>query len=191
MYKYSTLSYRVVGDGSSVSPIFIYLYDCDKELEPGVYRVGGEGRVANVSVAELEELPGEIIKALERVESPLTLQERGLHLALAPVPLIPLVREKHVKLILDESKPSVVGLEFVERVEGNVQADAEELRSEVRLKRRIERLGLGYSEALGSRRPQILVLPLGTIIRTKKPERFVEAIEMLWSLGFASLLRLS
>jgi hypothetical protein len=190
-YKYSTLSYRVVGSGDSVIPTFIYLYNCDKELEPGAYRVGGEGRIASVNVTKLEALPEEIAKTLELIESPLTLQNKGLHLTLTPTPLIPLALKELNTLTLDESKPNVIGLEFVERVEGSIQADPEELEPGGKLKRKIERLNLGYSEVLSSRRPQILALPTGTIIRTKKPERYADTIETLWSLGFASLLRLN
>jgi len=49
------------------------------------------------------------------------------------------------------------------------------------VKRRVERLNLGYSEALGARRPQMLALPVGSVVKARKPAkppaRSIDSIE--------------
>jgi len=188
MYRYSMLKYRRIGDSRSATPTFLYTLNCADKISPDVYRVGGEGRMARVETVDIDREPGRILeriaKVMERLENPIDMASGGLHIALTPVPLIPLAGERP-QLVLDSVKPSLLGLEFVEEIVGVIPVERG-----AKPKRRVERLSLGYSEVLNARRPQILALPAGTIIKTRRQEKIEETLETLWSLGLPTLLRL-
>jgi len=184
MYRYSTLTYKVAGSGRTVTPTLLYTVNCKVDIERGVYRVGGEGRVAFTIMANTQDLPKSVVEALKSVENPLELKSEGLHLALTQIPLIPLAKE-YIQLTLDIAKPNVKGLEFVKSIKGIIPSGYQR-----KLKGKVERLNLGYSETVKARRPQILALPIGTIVETRIPESVEGVIEILWGLGFASLLKL-
>jgi CRISPR-associated protein Cmr3 len=197
MYRYSTVRYVTISGGEAVTPTYVYWLNCDRASTPRIHRVGGEGRISSVNVTSKEDLPGEVARALESLASPLEVEGEGLHLLLTQAPLIPIGVEE--KLTLDpESFGRFTGLEFIRGdmgVKGMVAIEVEdELKGRLRwrLKRRVERLNLGYSEILEARRPQILALPVGTIVETRKlePRNVNRVVELLWSIGLASLLKL-
>jgi hypothetical protein len=188
MYRYSTVRYERVDGGGSVTPTFVYTLNCDSEIKPDVHRVGGEGRMAKVETIDVEKepkkLPERAVKALKRLKNPMEVEEGALYLAVTPIPLVPEANTAS-QPILDLNKPNLLGLEFVEEVIGVIP-----LKRDAKPKRRVERLSLGYSEVLKARRPQILALPIGTIVKTRKPEKTEEIIETLWSIGLPTLLEL-
>ena len=185
MYRYSTIRYVRESDGTSVNPTFVYKFNCTIDVKPNVHRVGGESRMARVEVVDQESMPGDIVKVLENLENPIDIRDGDLHIAITPIPLIPLAEDKP-QLVLGTIKPNVLGLEFVEEIVGIIP-----LKRDVKPKRKIERLSLGYSEVLEARRPQILALPTGTIVKTRKPPASVEkALETLWNIGMPTLLKL-
>jgi hypothetical protein len=197
MYKYSTVRYVTIRDGESLTPTYVYWLNCDKISIPRIHRVGGEGRISLVNITSREDLPGRVARALELLASPLDVEGEGPYMLLTQAPLIPVGVEE--ELTLDpESSRRVAGLEFirgVEGVKGTVAIEVEDgLKGKLkwRLKRRVERLSLGYSEALKARRPQVLALPVGTIVETRRlePRNVNRVAELLWSIGLASLLKL-
>ncbi len=197
MYRYSTVRYVTISDGESVTPTYVYWLNCDRASIPRIHRVGGEGRISSVNVTSKEDLPGGVARALELLASPLEVEGEGPYMLLTQAPLIPIGVEE--KLTLDpKSFGRFTGLEFIRGdmgVKGTVAIEVEdELKGRLRwrLKRRVERLNLGYSEALKARRPQVLALPVGTIVETRKLEldNVNRVVELLWSIGLASLLKL-
>jgi hypothetical protein len=197
MYRYSTVRYVTISEGEAVTPTYVYWLNCDRASIPRIHRVGGEGRISSVNVTSKEDLPGGVARALELLASPLEVEGEGLHLLLTQAPLIPVGVEE--KLTLDpESFGRFTGLEFIRGdmgVKGMVAIEVEdELKGRLRwrLKRRVERLNLGYSEILEARRPQVLALPVGTIVETRKLEldNVNRVVELLWSIGLTSLLKL-
>jgi hypothetical protein len=197
MYRYSTVRYVTISEGEAVTPTYVYWLNCDKIGIPRIHRVGGEGRFSLVNVTSKEDLPGGVARALELLASPLEVEGEGPYMLLTQAPVIPVGVEG--ELALDsESFTRIAGLEFirgVEEVKGAVAIEVEDgLRGRLkwRLKRRVERLNLGYSEVLKARRPQVLALPVGTIVETRRlePKNVNRVAELLWSIGLASLLKL-
>ena len=197
MYRYSMVRYVTISEGEAVTPTYVYWLNCDKISIPRIHRVGGEGRISLVNVTSKEDLPGGVARALESLASPLEVEGEGPYMLLTQAPLIPIGVEE--KLTLDpESFTRIAGLEFirgVEGVKGTVAIEVEDgLKGKLkwRLKRRVERLNLGYSEVLEARRPQVLALPVGTIVETRRlePKNVNRVAELLWSIGLASLFKL-
>lgn len=197
MYSYSLVKYEVIADNRSitrdVSPIYVYLLNCDNLEIPGVYRVGGEGRVAIVNTVMRESLPARVAEGLNKLRSPQEVVGERTYLTLAQVPLVPRAEDQQ---LLNFKK--IHGLEFVSDIIGVIIVE-EEGRSTGRsmlkwkLKRKIERFNLGYSEILNARRPQVLAMPIGTLIRSRNIEevgKVVEMVGILWDLGLPSLLEL-
>ena len=181
MYSYSIALYKTF-DGRTVTPTYMYAVNCKSGVE-GVYRVGGEGRLARVS---LKDVTPQMKVYVERLLSPLELSDNHeLLVTLTPIPLIP----RQGQLQLD---PNTVGLEFVDEVIGLIPTAKsldEVTRAKLNLKRKVERLNLGYSEVAQARRPQLLALPTGTIIRTRKPQYVPQPTRTLWRIGYATLLK--
>jgi len=178
-YRYAVSLYRYGGEVAR--PIFAYLVPPATGID-GVVRFGGKGSVVRVLSRDLTH-PSEV--AL-RVVSPLEGLSEGYYVALSPVPLIPrspypTKLEEHFETPLDLRNSEVLG---VPRRCGDAGALPPKLR--------VVRLGLGFSEATGLRRPQILALPPGTVIRVRRrheqsPSPLMRA---LLGLGFSSLYRL-
>ena len=183
MFSYSTPLYETL-DGKRVTPVILYSVSCNVKVE-GVYRVGGEGRLAKVTI---EDMPRELEEAFEKLVSPLEaerIEDNRVYIALTPIP----VATTNNQLQVDTNTP---GLEFVKSIVGVTPVKtkpttaAELVRA---VKRKVERLNLGYSEAVGARRPQILSLPVGTIVKARKPAKPpAKTIETLWRIGYATLL---
>jgi CRISPR-associated protein Cmr3 len=176
-YRYPLGFYKYIreadfkAESKPAKPLFMYIINCEKPVEKTIVRIGGEGRVAEIYTSD-EEL---LIKQLSLLKSPLELSESGTYIAVSPIPLI---AEKRDALYLD----AVKGLEFCSSVIGVPQIGLKPP------KLIVERLGLGYYEVARTRRPQILVLPPGTIVEVKSTDKSViDLLRVLYSIGFATL----
>jgi len=176
-YRYPLGFYKYIrkinskAESKPAKPLFIYTVNCEKPLQKTHMRLGGEGRVAEIYTSDDEFL----IKQLNLLKSPLELGEKRAYIAVSPIPLI--VENKDT-LYLD----AVRGLEFCSNIIGVPQIGLKQP------KLIVERLGLGYYEVARIRRPQILVLPPGTIVEVKSTDKSViEVFRVLYSIGFATL----
>jgi len=178
-YRYVVSLYRY---GDKVArPVFAYLVPPATRVD-GVVRFGGKGSVVRVSSRDLT-YPSDV--AL-RVVSPLEGLNEGYYVALSPVPLIPksphpTKLKEHFETPLDLRNGEVLG---VPRRCGEAGALPPKLR--------IVRLGLGFSEATRLRRPQILALPPGTVVRVRRKheQSLTPLMRALLGLGFSVLYRL-
>lgn len=188
MYSYATTVYRRAG-GEAVTPVLIYALNCDIEDRRVVTRLGGEGRLANVSITSPET---DYARVLEAVKTPLEELEKGTYITLTYSPLIEPANADHRPEIIDLD--SLLGAEFVEEFVGLIpivrtSRDLERIkRRKVAIKKRIERLGLGFSESFRVKRPQVLAIPPGTLIRARDPGRRGHLLKILWSIGFSSIV---
>jgi len=178
-YKYAVSLYRY---GSKVAkPIFAYLVPPATKVD-GIVRFGGKGSIVRVLSRDLT-YPSEVAS---RVISPIEGLDEGYYVTLSPVPLIPsspypTKLEEHFEAPLDLRSSEVLGVPRRCRETGVLPP-----------KLRVVRLGLGFSEAAGMRRPQILALPPGTVIRVRRrhersPSPLMRA---LLGLGFSALYKL-
>lgn len=173
MYRYP-LTIHTTANGKAISPIYIYRFNCVKDLNT-IIRFGGEGRIAKLTTRDVK------TSCLDNIRSPLNGFEKGLYIALSPVPIIAIKKDS---TLLDSNAAelpipvsSIVGIP----------------QSGKPPKIRIERLGLGFSEVADRRRPEILVLPPGTMIiieESEAPTDFSELMRGLLNIGFASLYKL-
>lgn len=175
MYKYPLAIYRT-RDGKIVEPIYTYLLNCEGDVKTGLVRFGGEGRATKIN------LHGSSSPELaERIKSPLNELDEGYYVALSQIPLLPLTKEsvlilKAKKFEMPINEDGVMG---IPQVRGPPKI-------------RVERLGLGFSEVTKKRRPQILALPPGTIIKVAKrwTGEHSHVMRTLLRLGFSSLYKL-
>jgi hypothetical protein len=173
LYRYPIVTYRAVCRDSEVpaKTRLLYVINCEKaESLRGIVRFGGEGRVAKVYTDSVEGVSG--------VESILTASP-GLYIALSPVPLIP----KAGNAIYLEPG-SFLGLERVEEIVGILPTTPGKPPKVV-----VEALGLGFYEVKRVRRPAIVALPPGTVLRVGRglSDAVHPLLETLYSIGFASL----
>lgn len=174
-YRYSVVIYRDFATKAPARLLTAYLFNCEGELDM-VARVGGEGRVARVRT---ETAPTERLAGLV---SPLEHMDPGLYLSVGYVPLIP-----KSPGVTNLRLRDFYGLEFLGGEEDIVGVPRDVPYAPPKV--RIERLGLGFSESQGRRRPQVLALPPGTLlkVRSKGPVRSVGLVEVLWRIGYATL----
>jgi hypothetical protein len=179
MYRYPLLTYKTFNDSEVVEPRFIYILNCDEGIN-GIIRFGGEDRIARIYAIEGDEVG----KHVKNIANPLSISMSGLYITLSPVPLIP-TPNNIASLYID----SVLGLEFIDGVGGVIGIPQKGKLPKII----VERLGLGYYEVSNIRRPQILVLPLGTLINIKDTKKVNsnKLLSMLYSIGFASLYLLT
>lgn len=180
MYEYPIVTYTDVAEEKTVDVQITYLVSCRGEMEEAVARLGGESRVVRVKLADHA---GE---AYARVSSPLSGLARGLYIAVSYIPVAPKLGSA---LYLSPDK--LTGLEFIQMGRGEVVGSPRRGLTEPRV--RVERLGLGYSESLGRRRPYVLALPPGTVVRLNEdvPRPNVDGvIKTLWDIGYATLFKL-
>jgi CRISPR-associated protein Cmr3 len=157
MYKTSFYGY----DLGQYPASLIYVADVATESAGGMVRLGGEGRLAKLSLQEPS-------KGLVQ----LLLSEGEYAVALTPV----LFYSK------GEVRPGVTyGLEGVEEVYGVFTGET--------TKPRAESIGLGFSEVCKRRRPLMQALPPGTTLKLK--DRKTRAVGLLSCLGYGSLLKTS
>lgn len=197
MYKYPLVTYLDLKERKPVDACTVYVLNCEKGIGEAVARVGGEHRVALVRTVELS--PNASGSVVSRVKNPLEDLEPGVYLAVSYVPIVPV---SHNVITLDPSK--LRGLEFLRISEGDSgqivgippllkHTSARLTRRAYISKIRVERLGLGYSEALGKRRPQVLALVPGTLVKLKRKasaSSSSEIITTLWDIGYASLYKI-
>ena len=193
-YTVGTSLYVREADKTLIQPIFKYTLGGLLEKCGEIVRFGGESALAEVLCED------EVADVVENIKSPLERLSEGIYIALAPVPIIPISCE-HVKrqgaesmsvLNVDEAAgvcfetpfklSEVIGLPGSSR--GGIVVKLPKVR--------VERLGLGYSESLKMRRPQILAFPQGTIVQIKEtaPRGFSDLMKTLLGIGFASLYKL-
>ena len=137
---------------------FIYLVEADR-LEPGiewVARVGGEGRLAKIAIERAENY-GELVRWAGGVE--------GKAIALSPI-LLPWQGGDY----FDASK---LGAEVL---------GVPDSRGGYRLV--VEHLGLGFSEMCNERRPTVLALPPGTVVKLGSRRSHLGELDYL---GYGSL----
>lgn len=178
MFRYSVAIYRDVLTGAPQQLSTVYVLNCGIDLND-VVRVGGEGRVARVYTKT--ELP----RDLNNLSSPATRLEPGIYLSVSYVPLVP-----KIKNALSLRLSDFCGLEFLES-EDDVIGVPQSGGSPPKV--RVERLGLGFSESQGKRRPQLLALPPATLVRVRSPRerlKSVEIVETLWTIGYSSLYKI-
>lgn len=173
MYRYPLIIYRT-RSGKVVNPVYIYRFNCGKNLDITT-RFGGEGRVAKLVTRDIE------ADYLKNMRTPLKKLEKGLYISLSPIPMIPL------KSNVTQLDPESVELPIpMNSVIGIPQKDSPP-------KIKIARLGLGFSEVSRKRRPEILALPPGTVIMIDEDSSlstFSDLMKGLLSIGFASLYKL-
>jgi hypothetical protein len=177
MYRYPLLTYRTL-EGDAVEPRFVYIINCEGDIG-GVIRFGGEGRIAKIYT-----LSGNGFEEyIKNVVNPLNISVSGFYIALNHIPLLSTSNTLDT-LYLD----SVIGLEFTGGVRGVIGLPQNKKPPKVI----VERLGLGYYEVLNIRRPQILTLPPGTIVRVVAAgEISSKLLSTLYDIGFASLYSLT
>jgi hypothetical protein len=175
LYRYPIIMYRAICRDGEVpaKPRLLYIINCERvEDLRGVVRFGGEGRVAKVYVDTVEGVKG--------VDSILTASP-GLYVALSPIPLIP--KKENAVYIEHEN---YLGLERVEEIIG-VPPTAPGKPPKIV----VETLGLGFYEVKRVRRPAIIALPPGTVLKIGSGGNVSsKLLEALYSIGFASLIRL-
>ncbi|MCX8199814.1 MAG: hypothetical protein N3E36_07385 [Sulfolobales archaeon] len=188
MYRYSTVRYSTI-DGEVLTPTITYALNCNTSEVREIARVGGESRVAIVEIIKSEEVIG-----IDKLVAPLDADE-DYYIALSPIPLLPKRAALHTLLLSDDVVESgvvseVIGLPPLIRSDNDVERIKE---MEIQAKRRIERLNLGFSEVVKRRRPQILALPQGTVIKSRRVNYsdVSELLRLLWNIGFSSLLKIS
>lgn len=180
-YRYGLIGYTTY-NGKPLTPRFIYIVNCHNIELNGVVRIGGEGRTARIYTQRLAE---DFKELTHRICSPINIDKPGIYMSINYVPLIPLKDDIEFKL------DTVSGLEFIEDIM-DIQGIAVAYGEMPKIK--IERLGLGYSEVVQARRPQVLSLIPGTVFRITKSGRIIPKINLtnyLWTIGFATLLRIS
>jgi|GEM_PF-902580 len=176
MYRYPLVIFRTSSRGV-VNPIYVYRFNCRKDLNL-INRFGGESRVAKFVTRNVE------ADFLNNIKTPLKKLERGLYISLSPIPMIPL-KDNILRL---ESNAVEIPIPLFS-VMGVPQEKSQP-------KIRVVRLGLGFSEVVRKRRPEILALPPGTVIRVENdvnPLTFSgdDLMKELLYIGFATLYKLS
>lgn len=190
MYRYSVTIYKTI-DGKNVTPTFIYILNCDIDDRDLITRLGGEGRVFRILIRDLGERVGKIAN---KFFTPIEKIDHGLYILVSPSPLI----QTHVKTASPDIPriSNLLGSEYIEEIVGllpNIKSpeELEMIRSKrISIKKRIERLNLGYSEAFNMRRPQILAIPPGTVIKARMPMKANDLVRVLWGLGFSTIFKL-
>jgi len=154
-------TYVVGRDGAAVDYEFIYFIDPREGTQVparAVVRLGGEQRYASIRVEDLGRVEGsdELKQLLKDVITNL-IHETGRVKAmlLTPAPLVP----RGEPLYYEDAEGLVP--EFIRLVVGIPSAEPGGMRKE------IVRLGLGFSEVAGVRRPQLPALPPGTVVETR------------------------
>jgi hypothetical protein len=180
MYKYPISTYSSLIDEASVKPFFTYLLNCERDIPRTIVRIGGEGRIGYIYTDNKI-----ITDHFKKIFNPLNLNEKGIYIALSPIPLL---SKRSEDLYLE----NLLGLEFIgdiNNVLGMPSKDPEKISRKII----VERIGLGYYEVRNIRRPQILMMPSGTLIRVKELKKpvYPSILRNLYDIGFASLYQLS
>lgn len=177
-------------EGRGVEVEFLYKTPLGPAGVQKLIRLGGEGRQALLTLCDESCVPEQVADLLEKaVTSPLE-AARGYYMVLSYWPLLP----RSLDALYIE-KGSFVGLEFFDDPCTDI-IGVPGVGPQGTPKRYAIRLGLGFSEVAKKRRPQVLALPPGTVIRIKRtfselksevPRVYVELLRA----GYASLARLA
>ncbi|MEM1962579.1 MAG: type III-B CRISPR module-associated Cmr3 family protein [Sulfolobales archaeon] len=178
MYRYSVVVYRDTSTEVPTPHSSVYALNCNGDLD-SVVRVGGEGRVARLYTE------ARVPQALDKLANPATRLEPGVYLSVGYIPIVP-KSQRVLGLKLEEFH----GLEFLEE-ESDVMGLPQVGGAPPKV--RIERLGLGFSESQGTRRPQLLALPPATLLRVGKARKSISSVDTimtLWKIGYSSMYKL-
>ena len=189
IYKYFTSRYITLDEEKSLMPTIVYIINCKVNDMKGIARVGGESRVALIEISDFGEDLGNLGKIVSILQA-----DKGYYVALSPIPILPKPEALNTLLLTNDTAElgfvgEVIGIPPL--IKDNVGIEKVK-KGDLQPRKRIERLNLGFSETLKKRRPQILSLPPGTIIRIEsiEHENVGALLKLLWSIGFASLLKL-
>ena len=181
-FRRGYVQYVDAKEGKGLDVEFVYKLNLEKQMriEKCLLRLGGEGRYAIVKIEE-GDLPG--------IASPLN-AEPGTYLVLNYWPLVP--RSGHALYL---GKDEVMGLEPFKDPSQDIIGIPPIVKEGERGSpaKRVIRLGLGFSEVIRQRRPQILAMPPGTLVRLRQKASQVlpSTYEELLKAGYASLLNLT
>jgi len=177
-------------NGKAMEFEFIYKLNIHHNVINTLVRLGGEGRQARLVITD--KVPNVLLKYLNYITSPLEANS-GLYIVLNYWPLIPTSPNT---LYLERDK--VIGLEFFEDPSEDIIGIPQIVRRNKEYRRprkEVIRIGLGFSEVLKRRRPQILALPPGTLVyirytfdelRDELPSTYIK----LLMAGYSSLFKL-
>ncbi len=184
-------------DKAPVQPVFKYVLEGSINKCEEIVRFGGEGTLAEVLC---EDGVAGTTEITESIKSPLEPLSRGTYIALTPIPVIPVsckpLEQRSVRAegSLSVDKLASVCFEAPFKFSEIIGLPGSSRNNVVVKppKARIERLGLGYSESLNMRRPQVLAFPQGTIVRVEEIslKSFSDIMRTLLGIGFASLYKL-
>lgn len=184
MYRYPVSFFIDTATKKAVRTSYVYVLNCDKGIDSTeIWRVGGENRVAIIKTLDDEAGLSKL------VFNPLTGLCKGLYIATSYIPLIP--RTQSLIAITPESESEVSGLEFLDSIRGilGLPKRGDGLKTEVV----IERLGLGYSEAMRRKRPMIFAMPPGTLVNVEGEKRTdkqpLDVLKILWRTGYSTFVR--
>lgn len=182
--------YYTSTEGNTLKVDFLYKLNINFEDTMTLIRLGGEGRNAQLLITS--KIPNEVHYILERVTNLLEASP-GYYVVLNYWPLVPKTMDS-----IYLNKENYIGLEFFDNPSDDI-IGVPRIEHEGKYKSpRIEviQLGLGFSEVIKRRRPQILALPPGTIVRIKYgfkqirdsiPNTYLKLLKA----GYASLLKIA
>lgn len=192
MYKYPLVIYIDIATGRPIDVKMVYVLNCELHLKETIVRIGGESRIAKIRTIKAEE--PKILDVIKKTINPLMDIKPGIYLA---TNFVPFVTIKPGTIGLNDIN-AVKGLEFLDEVNDIIGLPQLVSKRHGIIEIRppkvvIERLGLGYSESYGRRRPQVLALPPGTLLLIRKKEVLATTgiIQTLWDIGYATLFELS
>ena len=168
-------TYYVSKDGGTLDYTLIYYTPCLKGEgldEHSLARLGGENRHAIVRLREAEDGEEKVFNLLTWLGADL---KEGYYLAVSTIPVIPESREPYVE------PGQTQGLRKIKQVIGVPSGGS--------FKPQVVALGLGFSEVAGKRRPMILGLPPGTVVKVGEGEED-DMIKTLWQVGYATIIPL-
>jgi hypothetical protein len=183
MYRYPLGFYTYISEKEEYTarPIFVYSLQCGENVEKTVVRLGGEGGLAEIYTSD-----SELAKGVGLLKTPLDTITPGVYISVNHIPLLP-IDDKTLSL------DKVLGLESLGGLKSIIGIPH---RKGKLPKIVLERLGLGYYEVAGIRRPQVLALPPGTILSVEnkglmQKADIVELLKTLYSIGYATLYPLT
>jgi len=171
------LTYVVDVEGNPVDYEYIYVVDPQEGFPHHVVvRLGGEQRQSVLRLVDINNLEGcEILKGLlEKLTSLDQVLEPSTHILLTPAPLL----SSHESLYYGEPGlvPENINVIGVPTNKG--------------VKPYVIRIGLGFSEVVNVRRPQLISLPPGTIVRIYDKLKPQPLISKLVEAGYYQMIEL-
>jgi len=165
-------------EGKPVDYEYIYVVDPQEEFpQHSVVRLGGEQRQTLLKLVDIDKLEGYTVlkDLLNKLTSLDQASESSTYILLTPAPLL----SPHESLYYGEP-----GL-----IPENI--DVIGVPTDQGVKPYITRIGLGFSEVIGVRRPQLLSLPPGTIIKIRSRSTLQPLISKLVRTGYYQMIELS